>query len=102
MNWNLCLATFIVTLLLTISFMVWWERRKGPTCIVCGQPDKTGQGLLQCDHCGKLFCRTNLDQITIATPKQKPKPAKERTGHGAAVTLYGKKKNLCNYCLDRI
>jgi hypothetical protein len=102
MNWNLCLATFIVTLLLTIGLMIWWERRMGPTCIICGKPDKTGQGLLKCDHCGKSFCRTNLDQISITSPKQKPKPAKERRGHGAAILLYGKKKNLCNYCLERI
>ena len=102
MNWSLCLVAFIISLSLTIGFMLWWDHQGGPKCIICGKPDKTGEGHLKCDHCGRWFCRVNLDRIMIANHKQKPKPAKERTGHGAAVNLYGKKKNLCNNCLERI
>jgi hypothetical protein len=102
MSVSLFLVAFIISLGLTIGLMVWWDRRGGPKCIICGEPDKTGEGHLECDHCGKWFCRTDLDEISITSPKQKPEPTEEREGHGAAVNLYGKELNLCNYCLARI
>jgi hypothetical protein len=99
---GLCLFAFIVSLLVTVGVMLWLDRRRGPRCIVCGKHDTTGQGHIKCDYCGKYFCRTDMDQLSVADRTQELKPAEERTGHGAAINLYGRMKNLCNYCLDRI
>ena len=102
MDGGLFLVAFIVSLLLTIGVMLWLDRRRGPRCIVCGKHDATGEGHIKCDHCAKYFCRADMDELSVADYTQKPKPAEERTGHVAAIDLYGKEKNLCNYCLDQI
>jgi hypothetical protein len=102
MDEGLCLVAFLVSLLVTVGVMFWLDARRGPRCIVCGKYDATGQGHIKCDHCGKYFCRANMDRLSVATHKQKPKPSSERTGHGAAINLWGRAKNLCNHCLDQI